>query len=229
MKSNRVDPRFDDLAYTVRRYYVDEFYFRHVPSLFGRVLDLSGKKVGKRGQFDISRYPHLMVTYVNLEPATRPNVCCDAAALPLAGNSFNAVICSELLEHVPDPKEVLNEAHRVLRPNGKLLLCVPFLFPIHADPYDYGRYTDHYWREALGQIGFVNTQIECQGLFWSVLIDFLKEYAAKARVSPPTRWMLKHAVALGQRWAFWTESRLSRSNSPFLRRFTTGFGIVCQK
>jgi len=45
----------DHLGYTIRRYYVDEFHFRHVPALLpgSWVLDLGGNKVRKRGQFDV--------------------------------------------------------------------------------------------------------------------------------------------------------------------------------
>jgi ubiquinone/menaquinone biosynthesis C-methylase UbiE len=192
------------------------------------VLDLGGNKIRKRGQFDIERYD-LRVVYANLSTAKRPDVQADAACVPFGDGCFDAVICSELLEHVPDPREVLGEAYRVLRPNGKLLVCAPFLFPVHADPYDYGRFTDYYWQESLSRIGFTDIHIERQGLFWSVLVDFLKQYAAQVLIHRRIRWMAMRAIALAQRWVFRTEAQPSVREHPFLHRFTTGFGIVCTK
>ncbi|MBI5843852.1 MAG: class I SAM-dependent methyltransferase [Deltaproteobacteria bacterium] len=53
----------------------------------------------------------------------------DACALPFRDNSFDAVICSEVLEHVPDDKKALSEFFRVLAPGGILALSVPRSFP----------------------------------------------------------------------------------------------------
>lgn len=114
---------------------------------------------------------HQNITYHGKQKALL-NVQADAAYIPFADASFDAVICSELLEHVFQPIQVVEEAYRVLRPDGVLLLCVPFLYRIHADPYDYGRYTDYYWQRVLQETGFCRITVERQGLFFSVLLDF---------------------------------------------------------
>lgn len=50
--------------------------------------------------------------------------------LPYENNSFDLIICSEVLEHLKDDKKALKELHRVLKPNGKLIITVPNLnFP----------------------------------------------------------------------------------------------------
>lgn len=74
--------------------------------------------------------------------------------LPFRGASFDAVLLSDVLEHVPRPSDLLEELHRVLRPGGRLLLSVPFLYPVHEAPYDFFRYTEFGLRALLAGAGF---------------------------------------------------------------------------
>jgi len=219
----------DRLDYSLRRYYVDEFHFRHVPELppGTLLLDLGGNRIRKRGQFDIERYD-LRVVYANLSAVKRPDVLADAARVPFQDGCFDAVICSELLEHVLDPLAILREVHRVLRVGGTLLSCVPFLYRIHGDPYDFGRYTDHFWLCTLEEIGFHEIVIERQGLFFSVLADFCKQYVNE-RWRRPLRSIARWPMALFQHWALRYEQASQVQSQPFLHSFTTGFGIVAVK
>ncbi len=224
-----------DLSYSLRRHYVDDFHFRHVASLPANatVLDLGGNRIGKRGLFDVEKY-NLNVVYANLSPAKRPHVQAEAAWLPLRSESCHAVICSELLEHVSDPPAVLAEVHRVLRGGGTLLVCVPFLARIHGDPYDFGRYTDYYWSETLGAVGFIDIVIERQGSFWSVLVDMVRDlaYLNGNRSLPRNQW-LKRLISrcLGkakQKAVQWDcSSGPGRISIP--EGYATGFGIRATK
>ena len=62
---------------------------------------------------------------------------------PLASRSFELLICSEVLEHVPDCDAAFGELVRILRPGGHLILTTPFAFPLHEEPRDYTRLTHH--------------------------------------------------------------------------------------
>jgi len=62
-------------------------------------------------------------------------------AVPFSVNCFDLVICTQVLEHVNNPKTVLSELWRVLKPEGFLWLSAPFFFEQHEIPYDYFRYT----------------------------------------------------------------------------------------
>jgi SAM-dependent methyltransferase len=221
------------LGYSLRRHFVDQFHWRHVPALpqSSLVLDLGGNRLGKRGFFDIEQY-ELRVIYANLSVKKRPDVKAPAECLPFRDGSFDAVICAELLEHVPSPLVVLKEIHRLLRAPGTLLLCVPFLNRIHADPYDYGRYTDYYWLEALDKLGFVDTHIEKQGLFWSVLMDMLRDLAYTRAVNWKDGFslnVLSRLLALGKRKALEWDGSTKTRNRPTLAGCTTGFGIRAKK
>lgn len=223
------------IGYSLRRYYIDEFQTRQIARLPSRsqVLDLGGTRILKRGQFDIGRYD-MQVVYANLSTSKRPDVQADAANVPFRDSCFDAVICSELLEHVPAPLAVLGEVHRVLKVGGRVLISVPFLYPIHADPYDYGRYTDTYWVKELDRIGFTILALEKQGLYWSVLVDLLRAFASDGlptgRVaSGLVRRVLLPFIRLAKRAAVKWESRPKVREKPFVSSFTTGFGIVAIK
>ena len=167
---------------------------------------------------------------MNLTRDRFPDVQADAFNVPLASGSFDVIICAELLEHVINPGSVLIEAYRLLRTGGTLLICVPFLYRIHGDPYDFGRYTDHYWQTVLGQIGFQHVQIEHQGLFFAVLLDFIKQFASEKRWHKRRRYRpLVWAIQWGQRWALNVEQKPGIRQNHFIRSFTTGFGIKASK
>lgn len=73
----------------------------------------------------------------------RPDLFADASQLPLADASVDTVVILEVMEHLRQPREALQEIVRVLRPQGRLLLTMPFLYPIHDAPHDYQRLTIH--------------------------------------------------------------------------------------
>ena len=55
--------------------------------------------------------------------------------------SADAVICKAVLEHIDDPFKAVSEIYRILKPGGKCLVSVPFLYPYHAE---IGYYGDFY-------------------------------------------------------------------------------------
>lgn len=230
-----LDPaRLRSLGYSLRRYFVDEFHFRHVPEFRRRslILDLGGNRIGKRGFFDIERCD-LSVIYANLSVDKLPDLKTEASCLPFRAAAFDGVICSELLEHVLSPRTVLGEVHRVLKTDGVLLICVPFLNRIHGDPYDFGRYTEHYWSEALGSAGFDDIVIEKQGLFWCVLLDMIRDLGyQKTEVgrlsSTPLRKFVEAVLYWGKRIALTWDGKAT-DRAAWRQSFTTGFGIKARK
>jgi SAM-dependent methyltransferase len=64
-----------------------------------------------------------------------------ADALPFPEASFDTVLCTQVLEHVPMPGAVVAECARVLRPGGMLIVSVPQYWELHEEPHDYYRFT----------------------------------------------------------------------------------------
>ena len=78
----------------------------------------------------------------------------DGNKIPFDDDAFNSVLCSEVLEHVPNVESTLSEICRVLKPGGKLLLSVPFMWEEHGHPNDFRRYTLEGIRSVLKYNGF---------------------------------------------------------------------------
>lgn len=79
----------------------------------------------------------------------------DGKNLPFESNLFDAILCSEVLEHVPDLNHSLSELNRILRVNGKILITTPFVWPEHEMPYDYRRFTSNGLKQVLEDNGFL--------------------------------------------------------------------------
>lgn len=84
---------------------------------------------------------------------TSADVLADGHHLPFREGEFDTVLCTQMLEHVADPAKVLSEAARVLRPGGILILTAPMVWPLHEEPFDFFRYTQHGLRHLLEQAG----------------------------------------------------------------------------
>ena len=69
--------------------------------------------------------------------------------------SYDAVLSTQVLEHVPDPDRYLAEAWRLLRPGGALVLSTHGFFPEHGCPHDYYRWTGYGLERAVREAGFV--------------------------------------------------------------------------
>lgn len=224
-----------DLGYSFRRFYVDKYYTGNIHLLKegADVLDIGGKNKNKRGCFDIGVY-NLNVKYSNIEQSTEPDYLCDAANIPVAENSFDGIILSEVLEHIENPIDVLREIYRILKPGGLLLMCTPFMFLIHADPFDFARYTDQWYYNKLTSLGFKDIKIERQGNFFSVVGNLLKLYAYELLKvgKPKNKYARKifHSIItlLIKKFIIWDELKFVKENV-FLSGNTTGFGVICVK
>lgn len=88
------------------------------------------------------------------------DIISDLTDIPVPDSSFKVVLCTEVLEHVPDPINALQEISRILEPEGNLLLTVPMSAGIHQDPYHYyGGFTPQFFRYFLPKFGMSITEL----------------------------------------------------------------------
>ena len=99
---------------------------------------------------------------------------CDLTrAVPLRSSTFDTIILSDVLEHIPNPEHLWAEMSRLLRADGKVILNTPFYYWIHEEPHDYYRYTEFALRRLAESAGFRVLRLEALGGALEVLTDLV--------------------------------------------------------
>lgn len=94
---------------------------------------------------------------------------CDVTDIPVTNDSFDYIICTEVLEHTPRPDLVLREFSRILKNGGKLVLTAPLGSGIHMPPYHfYGGFTPYWYEHFLQQYGFEIESCRANGGFFKL-------------------------------------------------------------
>lgn len=116
----------------------------------------------------------------------------DGNVFPFVDASFDSILCNQVLEHVFNPDEFLGEIVRVLRPGGKLLLTVPFVWDEHEQPFDYARYSSFGLRSLLEKQGLKIIHHKKIGADASVLFQLANAYLFKVTQgsSRPSKMLL---------------------------------------
>lgn len=135
---------------------------------------------------------------------TPPGLVWHNGTSPLPDASIDSALCTEALEHCPDPGSLLMEVHRVLKPGGSLLLTVPFLWPLHEVPHDWCRYTPFALRDLLESAGFQVEELRALGGYDRSLAQML---ALWLRLRPMHRWLRAALILLA--YPLWTLLRLT--------------------
>ncbi|HNW93187.1 MAG TPA: class I SAM-dependent methyltransferase [bacterium] len=107
--------------------------------------------------------------------ANRVDIAGDSRALPLAAGALDAVLCMEVLEHVWEPRALLRETARVLRPGGQLFLTVPQGWGEHMEPVDFYRYTRFALDRLLREAGYTDIEIRPLGGYFVYLGQRLQQ------------------------------------------------------
>jgi SAM-dependent methyltransferase len=90
---------------------------------------------------DYARRQGFSVTSFDIDEKYGPDILGDICTHDFGEAGFDVIVLSEVLEHVHSPHLAIENIHRILKTDGRLILTVPFIFPIHERPHDYFRYT----------------------------------------------------------------------------------------
>jgi len=151
-----------------------------------RVLDAGAGKAPFRGLFDHVTYETADFGQVNNKAYAQLDYVCDLTEIPVPDATYDLVLCTQVMEHVPDPVAVLREFHRVLKPGGEAWLSAPLFFMEHEQPYDFHRFTQFAWKKMAAETGFTVKQIKWLEGYYGTL-----SYQARIGAqSLPNRWIL---------------------------------------
>lgn len=109
------------------------------------------------------------------------DIVCDIVNIPEPDASFDAILCSEVFEHLPSPHLALAEFERLLKPGGKLILTAPFASYVHFAPYHYATGFSRYWYEYHLERNFDIVELTPNGNWFSVLRQEILRWPAMAR------------------------------------------------
>lgn len=119
--------------------------------------------------------------------------------VPVEADAADAVISSQVLEHLEHPDKAVEEAARILNDGGLFFITVPFLYPIHAEPYDFSRLTIFKLEHLLDKNGFQIIEKESTGGLWYLfgvyigiyLGPFDRGFLKKTRLLTLLLWSVK--------------------------------------
>lgn len=177
--------------------FVNPFYFARAglcnamtefaPALSGRLLDVGCGSKPYRPLFKVDEYVGLDIDSETSRLRGVADYLYDGKAFPFEDASFDAVLCNQVLEHVFNPDEFLSEIRRVLKPGGKLLLTVPFVWDEHEQPYDFARYSTFGLRALFEKQGLRIVEHKKLGADTSILFQLANAYLFKVTQGLPRR------------------------------------------
>lgn len=120
------------------------------------------------GEYDTSEKSEGL--QLNKWNTSKVNIISDIVHIPLENNSVDAILCTEVFEHIKDPILALKEFKRLCRKDGILLLTAPFCSLTHMAPYYFSNGFSKYWyQEILKDLGFEIVEITANGNYFDYL------------------------------------------------------------
>jgi len=212
---------------TYRRLWLDACLNTYAHEMRGTVIDLGGKREKKRGSFSPPEEQARTWWYINLDWGTAPNIFADVIRTPLQTGSVDCILCTEVLEHLPDPQACVDEMHRLLQNDGLVFASVPFFYPVHADPYDFQRFTEdglrHLFRDfKLVEIYRMGSYLGVLGLMIELGIPGMDNSTVVGKLM---QWFMKWI----SRWFCWYDMTVFDVEKPYWNKFTTGYFVKASR
>jgi SAM-dependent methyltransferase len=141
------------------------FLRRELATCRGRVLDVGAGQAPWRELLEDAEYVGLDVESADeFGMQRKPGIVYyDGVRIPFPDGGFDHVMCSEVLEHVPDANAFVAELARVVRSGGSIVLTIPWSARLHHLPHDYRRLTRHGLVALMEAAGFDSIRVEERG------------------------------------------------------------------
>lgn len=127
------------------------------------------------------------------------DLVCDITDIPEPDASFDAIMCVEVLEHLPDPLSAIREFSRLLRKEGHLIMTAPFCSLTHLAPYHfYTGFNRYFYETHLPACGFEIVELERNGNFFEYLAQEVRRLPSMAELYAGGRLSEREHAALGE-------------------------------
>lgn len=165
-------PKSLRLAFNPRRRAIENFMFASSKKVErdSKVLDAGAGPCPYKHFFKHTKYEATDFT----DPYKLMDFTCNLDSIPKKANTYDYLISTEVLEHVENPQEVINEFYRILKPKGKLFLTTPQQYMIHQAPYNFFYFTKYGLESLLKKAGFKKYSIKPMGGYFTALADMIK-------------------------------------------------------
>lgn len=194
-----------------------------------KVLDVGGGRADFNHSYDVF-FPNRFS--VDIDPKREPDLVADVHNLPIKDNTYEFVLCTEVIEHCHDPQKAVNEMMRVLKPGGTCVLTTRFMFPIHDFPHDYWRFTEMQMQKLFENSTIIELRSETETM--SCVAAILQRILFQVKFKFANRLLKVPLLALV--WIFDHSNWLIREEFADIKHenrknavFTTGYYIAVQK
>lgn len=152
----------------------------------------------------------------------------DIEAIPAESSSFDVILCTEVLEHVPNPLGAFSEMTRLLRQGGRMLVTAPLGSGLHQEPYHYyGGYTPHWYRHVAEKNGLRVVELRENGGFFALLAQ---ECARVAWTMDQYKGLYEDPASMGLLFGEFLPRFLYQFDAPAsFNKFTAGYFVELVK
>lgn len=208
----------------------DCFLQKHANYYQGVLYDLGCGESPYREFFLRYAEKYIGVDWAGSYHDTKADVAADLnKPLPIESGAADTVVSLSVMEHLCEPKTMLNEAFRILKSGGGIVLQVPWQWWIHELPHDYYRYTPYGLEYLFRKAGFDDIEVEAQAGFFTMIILKMNYFSLRLIRGPrPLRLLIRAVFSV-----FWY---LGQKLAPLLDRLdrnwdweTTGFYVTARK
>ena len=139
------------------------------------------------------------------------DLVCDITAIPEPDGAFDAVLCVEVFEHLPEPLLALQEFARLLKPGGCLILTAPFCSLTHFAPYHFATgFSRYFYERHLPAHGFDIQELTPNGNYFEYLAQEIRRLPEMSRQYAGVRW--SGTAKLAQSWLLRALGRCSAAD-----------------
>ena len=156
------------------------------------------------------------------------DIVSDIIAIPREDSSFDAILCAEVLEHLPSPVLAIKEFARLLKPRGKLILTAPFCSMTHFAPHHYATgFSKYFYEKHLADYDFQITETSTNGNYFEYLAQEMHRLPQISEKYSQKSLTIIEKIA--RKIMLKTLERFSESDSGSSELLTFGYHIYASK